>query len=352
MSRQLLSFTATSHPCRRVFTERDAVTDATQQEFSTRSTSFWTVLFIASFLCGTGCATTPYQYGRFLADTDEPPAEVVFEYGRPHKTLDNIAWATGIWSRVLFMNCGMNKHELSEKTRDKLVSYLEENELNDVLVRVNQYDPKGEWHRLRENEFVSPGWRYSFGTLSLVQYTLIPGRILGGDHYNPFTNTLYINSDVPAVVLHEAAYAKDVHGRPMPGTYAVLNEIPVVSLWRRTWCVNDVLGYARANNDWLMEDETYRVVYPQMGAQSTGLASTFVPFWDSMILHVAGAAAGHATGRMAIYNHSKAQRSETDEFISGSEGEPEVLQAAQIRDHVEEDVIQFTKHETETWDDR
>jgi hypothetical protein len=331
--------------------ERKTVIDANHPQFSPTRTRFsaWVVAFCV--LCGSGCATLPYRYGNFRPSDAEPPAEIAIEYGQPQKTLDNIAWATGIWSRILFMNSGVNKHELSEKTREKLVAYLEENELEDVLVRVNQYDPKGEWRRLRENKRVAPGWRYTVGLVGLAQYSIIPGRIFGGDQYNPFTNSLYINSDVPAIVLHEAAYAKDVHGRPLPGTYAFLNEIPVVSLWRRTMCVNDVLGYAQTNDDWAMERETYRVVYPQMGANSTSLAGAFIPFWDGIVLTVAGAAAGHATGRIAIYQRTRDRDAMFDDnqgIDRESELEPEEPLISQSGERTSKSVIQVTNHEVES----
>lgn len=39
------------------------------------------------------------------------------------------------------------------------------------------------------------GWRYSIGMLSWLQYTLLPGRLFGGDHYNPYSNTISLYSD-------------------------------------------------------------------------------------------------------------------------------------------------------------
>jgi hypothetical protein len=328
------------------------VTDATHQVFLSKLASIlpWSVLFWC--LCGTGCATVPYKYGHFHSSDDEVLSEVAFEYGKPQKTLDNIAWFTGIWSRILFMNCGMNKHELSENTKEKLVAYLEENDLNDVLVRVNQYDPKGEWQRLRDNKRVGAGWRYTLGVIGLVEYTLLPGRVFGGDEYNPFTNTLYVNSDVPAVVLHEAAYAKDIHGRRLPGTYAFINDVPLMSLWRRTTCVNDVLGYAQVNGDWDMEVETYEVVYPQMGVSSIALAGSFVPFWDGLALTVVGAAAGHATGRVAIYQRGKQKTELIDDSDPGVELGFEDLPNTQPNLDSSEKIIKFTRHETDSSDER
>ena len=116
-----------------------------------------------------------------------------------------------------------------------------------MYVAVNEYDPKGQWRRMRKNDRVSPFWRYSVGTLAWMHYTLLPNRLFGGDRYDPFANSLNLSSDVQSLVLSEAAYAKDIHSRRHPGAYAaIVNDMPVLSIWRRARAASDVLGYARA----------------------------------------------------------------------------------------------------------
>lgn len=254
-----------------------------------------------------------------------------------------------LWPRLLAMNSKLNLHELSDETKQKLIAYMDENELDDVLVRVNQYDPVGEWHRLRKNDRVNPAWRYTIGVCMLTQYTLMPGRILGGDQYNAYTNTLYINSDVPAVVLHEAAYAKDVHSRKLPGSYAFVNELPLIGMWRHTNGINDVLGYARINDDWAIEKETYSVVYPVIGIESTVLTEAVVPFWDGLLLSVAGAAIGHTAGQVTLYNRNK----ERDAFEASEPGDEEdsespIVQVNQRSSDADHRKVQLSNHEDET----
>ncbi len=313
-----------------------------------RTSPRWIWLAVVCLIFGNGCATVPYRYSRFHPPEEDAQTEVVFDYGKPQKTLDNIAWLTGIWSRILSLNSHVNNHDLTDETRAKLTAYLEENDLGDVLVRVNQYDPRGEWRRLRENRRVAAGWRYSAGLVSMAHYTLLPGRVFGGDTYNPFTNTLYINSDVSAVVLHEAAYAKDIHSQPLPGTYAVFNELPVMSLWRHTKGVNDILGYARTNDDWTVERETYRVVYPQMGVHSMALTGTFSPWWEGILFTVAGATAGHVTGQVAISIRKKEREAQQEELAL--EESPESEQRLETSPELgpPQSKIQFTDHKTES----
>ena len=253
-------------------------------------------IFVLQF--GSGCASTPYQYGRFHSqqlDSVDRPA-VVIQHGKPDKTLDRLGWVAGIPERVFTLNSKASNHHVSSETVEKVRLYLEENDLTDVVVSVNDYDPKGQWRRLRENYRIDPFWRYSVGTLSWLGYTLFPTRVFGGDEYNPFTNSLYLTSDVPALVLAEAAYAKDIHSQSLPGTYATLSCLPILSLLRHSRATSDVLGYARIHGDWPGEEEAYQVLYPHVGATTFGPVSHFVPVVGPF-MSAGGALVGHATGR-------------------------------------------------------
>src|SRR6056297_292372 len=48
-------------------------------------------------------------------------------------------------------------------------------------------------------------WRYTAGVYNGLKYTLLPGRLLGGDWYNPFTNTTHIYSDLAPVAIARTA---------------------------------------------------------------------------------------------------------------------------------------------------
>ena len=278
-----------------------------------------------------GCAKMPYQYGRFARThpPDAAPPCVTIEYGTPHQTLDRIAWIIGTPARILPLSKKINKHEISPETAEQLKVYLEKNDLTDVYVYVNHYGPRCQWKRLRENTMISPVWRYSFGVFSMVGYTLLPNRVFGGDRYNPYTNALYLNSDVTAVALHEAAFAKDVHSRKLPGSYVAINDLPVLSLWHEIRAVNDILGYAQIEDDWEVERQTYRVLYPRMGAEGMGAASPLVtsmvagpivPLLVGPALHVSGAAVGHVAGRNMIARRDKELHSGESPSVTPSDG--------------------------------
>lgn len=256
--------------------------------------------------CEIGCVSSNPRYDNFQS-SDLQDSEVTVAYGRPHRFADGLASLVGLPERVLTLHPNVNNHQFSDSTRRHLLSYLEKNDLTDVYVRVNQYDPVGEWRRLRDNERIAPGWKYTVGLLPLTMYTLVPGRIFGGDQYNPFTNSLSINSDISAVALHEAAYARDVRNRSLPGTYVAINELPFLSLWRHAQGIKDVVKYAQQQGDWPTECETYRVVYPMIGMHiaSGGFHAVLgneplEGMFLTPLLPIGGAIAGHAAGEMAV----------------------------------------------------
>ncbi|HLC16800.1 MAG TPA: hypothetical protein VJL89_11315 [Thermodesulfovibrionia bacterium] len=121
-------------------------------------------------------------------------------------------YSLSIWSLSKFFlwNWKVDNHNISYDTEEKLRQYLADNDLNNVKVRLNQYNPGDEWSRLHRNKAVSAGWRYTLGAITVLGYTLLPGRLFGGDNYNPFTNTISVYSDLKPVVIHEAGHAKDM----------------------------------------------------------------------------------------------------------------------------------------------
>jgi hypothetical protein len=269
----------------------------------------------AWLLALSGCAKAPYRYSQFhdAHSPNDAPSDVVIVRGTPNKTLDRIGNIVGFPARILPLNSKINDHRIAPDTEQKLTDYMERNDLTDVTVFVNHYDPKDQWRRLRDNKLIGAGWRYTLGSISVIGYTVLPGRIFGGDRYNPFTNSLYLNSDVPAVALREAAYAKDVHSHRLPGTYASIQELPVVGLWSDGRAVGDVIGYARDQQDWEVEKQAYHVLFPQLGVASTAIGGSILSsvWWGGPAFSAGGAAVGHIAGR-TLAKREAAKHKESD----------------------------------------
>lgn len=251
-----------------------------------------------------GCATSEYRYGRLngVVVSDQPDGGVVVEYGGPSEKLDRMKRVVEAPKRLFRHKPKAAEDNQPHDAPERVVSYLQKNDLTDVPVFVNHYDPRGQWVRLQSNKRVAAPWRYTLGLASWAGYTLLPDRVFERDHYDPYADTLHINSDSPAVALHEAARAKDIRDRPHPGTYAAVGKLPFVSLARESKYASDVIGYNRAERDWPAEREAYAKLYPRVA--SDGLANSVgavVPFWwAGPVLGLSGAAAGTVAAKAVI----------------------------------------------------
>ncbi len=214
------------------------------------------------------------------------------ERGRPHRLVDGFGWVWGSPSKLILFDRRVENHRVSRETEFAIQEYLAANELHSVKVRVNQYSPGDDWKRLGQNTAVGAGWRYTLGVLSVAGETVFPGRLFGGDHFNPFTNTIHIYSDVPAIAIHEGGHAKDFAFRRWKGTWAAFYLVPGAPLWHESIATSDALT-------WLAEDENpealregYRILYPAYGTYAGSVLSD-----PTGISYVAGVLAGHAAGR-------------------------------------------------------
>jgi hypothetical protein len=227
--------------------------------------------------------------------------ESQFERGKPRPLIDAFGWVWGIPSKILLWNRRVENHRISAETEQVLANYLAENQLDEIKVRVNQYRPIDDWRRLTRHKGVAWPWRYTFGTLSVLGETLVPGRLFGGDHYNPYTGTIHLYSDLASIAVHEGAHAKDFARRTYPGTYAAIYALPLVPLWHERIATNDALAYFEMQGDEAMRNEAYHVLFPAYGTYvGSGLADLYPP-WGGP-LYLGGLAGGHIAGRWQTSN--------------------------------------------------
>ncbi|MCX7422294.1 MAG: hypothetical protein NT013_22490 [Planctomycetia bacterium] len=258
-----------------------------------------------------GCATLPYQFGtasgyRTSSELQFMTSSEQIERGTPHKVLDTIGWVFAIPDKIILWDQRIGNHDVGPQTETAIADYLSKNELSSVKVRLNQYHPGDDWRRLRANESVGAGWRYTLGTLSVLGETIIPGRVFGGDHYNPFTNTVHLYSDVPSVAIHEAGHSKDFAGRTWKGSYAALYLLPGAPLYHEAKATNDALGYVMTEGDLQQQREAYEILYPAYG---TYIGSAIGG--SNGLGYIAAVVGGHVAGRINASDNerSAAQRS-------------------------------------------
>lgn len=252
-------------------------------------------LFFAS-----GCATVPYRYSGELENRpiwrDEPQIEV----GRPNAFLDTVGNIVSIPSKIILLSTKVDNHRISPETIAAMEEYLARNDLRNVKVRVNQYAPGGEWIRLFRNRSMNIGWRATFGVLANVFYTVLPGRVFGGDNYNPFTNTVSLYSDHPAIALHEAGHAKDFAERTYKGVYAATRMLPLVPLYQEAKATGDAIGYLRDRRETEAEKGAYKILYPAYGTYIGGEFLQLVPVGRDVfyIIQFGSSIPGHIAGRI------------------------------------------------------
>ncbi len=223
------------------------------------------------------------------------PGEAQIERGRPNALVDGIGWVIGIPSKIILWNIRVDNHSIGTNTEAALRAYLGRNELDQVKVRLNQYAPGGEWRRLVRNNSVGWGWRYTLGTVGWLFYTLLPGRIFGGDHYNPYTDTVSLYSDVPAIALHEGGHAKDFAGRKWRGAYAFAYLLPFVALYPEARATGDAIGYLRDQPDAGAEQRAYHILYPAYSTYIGGHVASYVAPYNWV--YFAALVPGHIAGR-------------------------------------------------------
>jgi len=254
----------------------------------------------------TGCISAPYEYGTGRMDIDlanSPAMQQQFYVGEPHAFLDKTDW---IWpgsllGKLILWDTSVDSHQISDETIAAMKQYMADNDLQNVQVLINCYKPGNQWKRLFKNKTVHPFWRYTLGILSVATYTALPGRFFGGDAYNPYTNTIYLYSDNPAIALHEAGHSKDFGKRELKGTNAAIYSLPLAALYYEAKASSDALSYL---DDKKQKDElgdAYDILYPAYGTYVGGSFADFSsePLAAQLVIVIPAHVIGRIKGAIA-----------------------------------------------------
>ncbi|ASV10926.1 hypothetical protein B2G51_03065 [Leptospira santarosai] len=259
-------------------------------------------LLLGSLFLSTGCTYSvekkyiyakPYYPNQNHFNEENPQ----FEEGEPYWFLDFLGNILGALSKLILWNKKMNNHRLSEETKNYLRNYISENNLKDVKVRFNQYAPIDDLVQLWRSDNAHPLLKYTLGIINWLFGVIIPGRLfaglLTGDHYNPYSNTINLYSDIPSVVLHEGGHAKDFALRKYRSFYSLAYWVPIFGpLYAEARASEDALGYLRYKCDLKNELIAYRTLYPAYATYATGpiLSST------GKLVGLAASIPGHIVG--------------------------------------------------------
>ncbi|TGK31506.1 hypothetical protein EHQ12_19070 [Leptospira gomenensis] len=220
-----------------------------------------------------------------------------FEEGEPYWIVDFLGNVFGSLTKLILWNRKMNSHSFSEETKNYLKAYIRENNLKDVKVRFNQYAPISDLQQLIRSETVHPVLKYTIGIFNWLIGAILPERVfaglLGGDHYNPYSNTINLYSDLPSVVLHEGGHSKDFALRKYKSLYSLGYTIPFIGpLYPEARASDDALRYIRHKCDLKSELVAYRTLYPAYATYATGpLLSSLNP-----LIGLVASVPGHVVG--------------------------------------------------------
>ncbi|MBI3526337.1 MAG: hypothetical protein HY067_00015 [Betaproteobacteria bacterium] len=271
-------------------------------------------------LTAAGCASAPeiyhptarYYVGKQLPIDDGSPQ---IETGKPNLIIDGLNhYLISLPTKLLLLNWQALDHKFPDHSRALLEKYLEMNQLRSVKIRHNEYAPIGEWKRLVHNKEIGAGYRYTLGLLSWLKYTLLPDRLFaglplpiigGGDHFNPFTNTINVYSGDVTILLHEAGHSKDYTEHEWKGTsFALPRLIPGIDLLQEAAASSDAIQFLQCIRD---EEDELRAYYTLIPAYFTYIGG-YAP--GGLIVYLPIVATGHVTGRVQSYVRARAIREE------------------------------------------
>ena len=281
------------------------------------------MLFTSSLLC---CATPPYIYQptneyyvkqQIIFNNAEPQ----IEKGEPNWLIDGLNhYLFSLPTKLILWNWKILDHQLPEQNEAILEYYLEMNKLRSVKIRHNQYAPIGEFKRLIQNSEVGVGYRATLGFILWLRYTLFPDRIFaglpipfigGGDHFNPYTNTVNVFSSDTSVLVHEAGHAKDYIEHEMKGTsFAILRLLPGMDIVQEAKASSDAIRFFYCVS--LQEEEirAYKTLIPAYSTYITGY------FQGGLIVSIPIVITGHFTGRIQASKREKELSDERDGLIT------------------------------------
>ncbi len=217
-------------------------------------------LVLTLALGSAGCAATPPYVGQ------GPYRQI--DRGHPIPPIDFLGNVFSLLNKLLLWNWKVENHAVSADTEAVLAKYLDKRsvELNDLRVQINEWAPHKDLARLWRYKRVAWPYRLLLGLpVTLISEVLIPGRIFGGDHYNPFTNTVHLYSDLAPIALHEAGHAYDFSQRRYRGTYALLRILPGADLYQEFKATDEAIDYSITIEDRKTELQGYKILYPAYG---------------------------------------------------------------------------------------
>jgi hypothetical protein len=232
-------------------------------------------------------------------------------FGGSHPTIDKIERVVQAPRRAFWKLANkplVDQAELESNLQQSAAwaqHYLVANGISDVNIDVRRYEPMIQWQRLKANEDVGPIWKYTGGAISQLRYTLFPKRAFHSNAYDPYTNTIHLNSSSDVDGVYYAAEAKQYYKQPLRGTYAIAQYFPLVPLVHSMAAASDSIKFSQASNFPELERKLIPASYAKVGSSvatqgvALGIVSSAV-YPEVAALRWIGSKAGRAAGRAFV----------------------------------------------------
>ncbi|HVJ87828.1 MAG TPA: hypothetical protein VM452_19350 [Caulifigura sp.] len=282
---------------------------------------------VALCFLAAGCAGAPYRFGASDTRGINSSAGRLVSQGAESPRLDRLERVLESPSRLPLIP-DPPPDAPGVETLAALEEYLDRNGIGDLHIAIGEYEPRRHWLRIRANRQLNGFWKYPLGSIGWVLQTTIPDRVIDRTFYSPYSNTLVINSDDLPEVLAAAAYAKDIRARTWRGPYALMANLPFVSMVHTVASTSDVLSYARHHDDWELERDSYRRLYPGLGADAASAVIPVSTIFLNPLVRMGGGLVGRSVAEVQVARLEKMRSGRINEaaqesLLAGTEEVPE-----------------------------
>ncbi len=218
-----------------------------------------------------------------LPETIKTREDIKVEIGSSNRLVDVIRNTLSIPAKILLWSSKFNSGGVSGQTIERTKDFLHENDLHDVAICVNQYNPKMIWQRIFSNPKTCLLSKCTVGVGNGLIETIACPKLTGfpGDHYDVMSNTVQLFSDDLALALHECGHAKDFNERKNPVLYGMMRNIPrmgmVATLYQEIKATDYAIAYLSKERIQGAVKKAFKILIPAYATYCAIAAKGFMP---------------------------------------------------------------------------
>ncbi len=239
-----------------------------------------------------------------------PTTSLSLSRGSPLELVDTTGNFLSLSNKLLFLSADLDSHYIDDDVERAMCDFADHHGIEGGHVRVNEYAPLDELGRVLSNGRVNILLRLSFGLLGWLGYVLMVNRVFGGDHYNPFADTVNVFSNHKGIALHEMGHLLDFRRRRFPGLYSLLRLVPGVALYQEYLASLYAIQYLDHIGDHDEELRAYRILFPAYSTYVLGFLAYLLPNQLIRTLALPFVALGHVVGNVMAQQRIEVLKSE------------------------------------------